>query len=1010
MKDRVIAVVALGLLATVCGGASPAWSLGALADAKAQKAAVKCQTLIAKTTSKALATKLKAFKACAAAALACVETKADKADCPAKAATTCTKKLGSAAAAADKAQTKITTNKSCLALGTSDLLGSDGLGFGDIAGQCAADFDLDVCDGLEPIAACVMETHEAGAGALFGRSAPRTGELLGLLPGAPFTAATGLLAQPGCGNCSAPPDARKGVEKCGKALTAGTQAVAGALESAFGKCTLGLYACTQAQAGGEKCLAKATMACTKGAAKVDKAIAKLDKVATKACGVDFAAASTASGLNLEALTGRCATLGVTPLDGPSTLASCLSAESRCAIASLVRNALPRTTEFEAAAQFGGLADDLGATCPTATLEKARTVTAPRSVFGSILKLVTSVRRTVPSALGVRAGGGRPQPRGSSGNGVSKVSGSTKFTFGSIGKFKVSYHGAKSRIGGGAPDAPPPSLIVTVSRTDIVLDDHFEIPLLDLPGDGSDVDDDLEVEFADSPPACAFELSFAVQNGDDVSGYESILQVLDNAKPVVPSIDLVSQSSAGVQQDAAADGIAVAVSANGRYVAFTSAAMNLVTPADGNGFSDVYVRDRCVADGIPVAGCAPTTTPESVDPDGQGLYVGAAGHVGISDDGRFVAYDAMERRDPNPAIVQSFVKDRCLSNGQPVDSCEVFNEDVTFDSESGSSVGSVTGLSSDGRFVVFTSTETFSSGLPRVFIFDRCVSTSDPVPSCSPFLDRVSNSIFFGEPDGDSDFGAVSRSGRFVAFRSSGSDLLQANADSNGANDVFLYDSCIDPATGSTVNGCIRGTVRVNLGPNDAESTGDDADSPALTNVAVSDDGRYVAFASTASDLLDPALDANGKRDIFVHDRCVDAVGPISGCTPATERVNLGPGDTESNGDIAGGYSLGMSAGGRLVVFTSDATNLLGPAVGTPNGTFQIFLRDRCVDKGVPLDGCTPATTLVSAAPDKGLGTGSSGPAAIAASGSTTAFQSAAPNLLGPGVDANGVTDVFARDR
>jgi hypothetical protein len=106
----------------------------------------------------------------------------------------------------------------------------------------------------------------------------------------------------------------------------------------------------------------------------------------------------------------------------------------------------------------------------------------------------------------------------------------------------------------------------------------------------------------------------------------------------------------------------------------------------------------------------------------------------------------------------------------------------------------------------------------------------------------------------------------------------------------------------------------------------------------------------------------------------------------------------------------MSAGGRLVVFASDANNLLGPAVGAPSGIMQVYLRDRCIDKGVAIDGCIASTTLVSSAPDKGLGTASSDRPAIAAYGATTAFVSAAGNLLGPGVDANGRTDVFAKDR
>ena len=106
----------------------------------------------------------------------------------------------------------------------------------------------------------------------------------------------------------------------------------------------------------------------------------------------------------------------------------------------------------------------------------------------------------------------------------------------------------------------------------------------------------------------------------------------------------------------------------------------------------------------------------------------------------------------------------------------------------------------------------------------------------------------------------------------------------------------------------------------------------------------------------------------------------------------------------------MSANGRLVAFASNATNLVGPAVGAPSAVYQVFLRDRCLADGVVIDGCTPATTLVSGAPDGGLGVGSSDRPAIAPGGATSAFISAAANLLGAGVDANGRSDVFVRDR
>jgi hypothetical protein len=1013
------AVAAVVVLA-VLGSAKRADAVGALADPDARKAATKCQALIAKTTAKALATKLKAYTGCAAAALACVQTKVGKPDCGTKAAATCTKKLASAASAAVKAKDKIAGNKSCLALSTSDLLGSDGLGFGDIAGVCSADFGLNVCEGLEPIVACLITAHERDAGVLLARGLPRTSELLANLPGAPFANTNGLPTVAGCGTCNVQDSQRKAVEKCGKTLGNGTQALAGALEAAFGACTLELYECAQNEADAPACVTDATAKCTKAAAKVTKAVAKLGAGAAKSCGTDFASLSQPGGLNLDALAPRCAALGVPALDSSNAFVSCLAAEAKCAVASLVQTALPRTKEFLDAAQAGGLTADLGATCPTiSSLETASTMKSyraagnPRGVFGTILKLVKKVTRAVPSAVAVKTTGGKPTPSGSTTAGVSKVNGPKKITFGSVHKYTVTYHGNRSRGGGGdrggAED--PPNLIVTVSRDDIVLDDHFEIPTLTLPMDGTDVDDELDIEFADSIPACAFDLEFATKTGDGVSGYTVLPQVVEeNDFVTVPPSELASRSTAGAQQDGAIDGTQVAISANGRFVAFVSAATNLISPADGNGHSDVFVRDRCVADGVPVDGCTPATTRASTNPGGEEFHDGAAGRVGISDDGRWVAYSVFRNNDPFPPIIQSFMKDRCEADGVPVDSCSAQNTDLTFDSESMSSGGELTSLSSDGRFVVFTSATSFNVGTPSIFLLDTCNSSRDPVyEGCEPFLERVSDSDLGGVPNADSDFGAVSRNGRFIAFRSDGSDIL-ASGDTNAANDVFLHDHCLDPATGLPFPGCSETTVRVNLAPGGLQSDGDDAGTTPLTNVAVSDDGRYVTYTSTADDLLGPGLDTNGKRDVFVYDRCLENGNAVIDCTPGNDRVNLGPNGTESNGDIPGGFAIGMSANGRLVVFASDATDLLGNAVGAPNGTNQVFMRDRCLDKGFPIPGCTPATTLVSIAPDGAIGNGSSTLPAIAAGGNAAAFVSAASNLLGPGGDTNNLSDAFVRDR
>jgi Tol biopolymer transport system component len=103
--------------------------------------------------------------------------------------------------------------------------------------------------------------------------------------------------------------------------------------------------------------------------------------------------------------------------------------------------------------------------------------------------------------------------------------------------------------------------------------------------------------------------------------------------------------------------------------------------------------------------------------------------------------------------------------------------------------------------------------------------------------------------------SISADGRFVAFESSATDLV-AN-DTNGTNDVFVHDR----QTGAT--------ERVSV-----DSNGGQADSSS-SEASISADGRFVAFQSAATNLVDG--DTNGQLDVFVHDR-VPAATPRSAPT------------------------------------------------------------------------------------------------------------------------------------
>jgi Tol biopolymer transport system component len=151
---------------------------------------------------------------------------------------------------------------------------------------------------------------------------------------------------------------------------------------------------------------------------------------------------------------------------------------------------------------------------------------------------------------------------------------------------------------------------------------------------------------------------------------------------------------------------------------------------------------------------------------------------------------------------------------------------------------------------------------------------------------------------------------------------------------------------------------------------------------ISADGRFVAFVSDASNLV--AGDTNGIADLFVRDLQ----------TGATTRVNLDSGGNQA--DKGPNYDACMSADGRFVAFTSDATNLVA---GDTNGCPDVFVHDR-------VTGVTTRES-VSGSGAQGLD-GYSDLPSISADGRYVAFDSDAANLVAG--DNNGCNDVFVRDR
>ena len=521
----ITASLSMLLLAASGGGAADQ-----LADPAARKAALTCQKLVAGVAAKVTTGRLKALDTCTNAALVCIQTKSTDDLCLTAAAITCQKSLSKAASAAVKAQSKITSAKSCTQqLRYLDLLSGDGLGFGRLAPACEAEFGLDICQGIQPLADCVVRSHERAAATLYATSRPRAAELIELLPGTGLPTVDGLTFFPGCETCGVQPAEGTRVTKCAKRITKATTKLVDGLDRRFRKCAQQTLKCLQAKVVKPNCLTAARAACDTEGAKLPALLGSfVEVVATGDCSaesIDFARLASADGLNLSALGGSCTSLGLSAPNSSTTLASCLAERARCTAAGLVQRELPRTGELAAAGALGALADAATTTCPTDPLAP-RTALAPLEprplVFGSITKLVKTIRNGTLKSPPLRSSPNAP--RTVSANGPRRIG------FGGLVKIGFRYRLSAPRSAGAeARLVLPPSLIVAADGGQPATD-YFEVPLPMPPSFDTDVDGEIEVTFQDVMPSCAANLAFATNFAGVVSTYTPLTIVLDPALP------------------------------------------------------------------------------------------------------------------------------------------------------------------------------------------------------------------------------------------------------------------------------------------------------------------------------------------------------------------------------------------------------------------------------------------------------------------------------------------------
>jgi hypothetical protein len=165
------------------------------------------------------------------------------------------------------------------------------------------------------------------------------------------------------------------------------------------------------------------------------------------------------------------------------------------------------------------------------------------------------------------------------------------------------------------------------------------------------------------------------------------------------------------------------------------------------------------------------------------------------------------------------------------------------------------------------------------------------------------------------------------------------------------------------------------------------------SVGISNTGRYVVFSSEATNLVDD--DTNGHRDVFIRDRDNDGDGIYD--EPGfvkTTRVSMGLGGTEANGDS---WEVSISGGGRYIVFSSDANNLV---LNDNNGARDVFFYDR-ITEDIERISVRDDTT-------NGNGNAQSDQPFVNSTGQYVVFRSYASNLIPD--DTNTKADIYLRDR
>jgi Tol biopolymer transport system component len=390
--------------------------------------------------------------------------------------------------------------------------------------------------------------------------------------------------------------------------------------------------------------------------------------------------------------------------------------------------------------------------------------------------------------------------------------------------------------------------------------------------------------------------------------------------------LVSHASSSASTPANGYSSYPVVSVGGNYVLFTSRASNLMAgQVDTESSSDLFLFERATGKITLLSHASSYPTIAASGESGFGLMTPDAQWIAFSSNAYNLVPGQKETARWNNSDV--FLYERATGK-TTLASRAVASPATAVDDDS-----LLYGLSADGRRISFGSRATNllangvdTNGVSDAFLFDRVTGRTTLVSAVSP-----------GVPGNGASSGPVlSADGKWTAYSSEASNLAGGRRDTNGVADIFLYEQATAKTRPVTLHDPGLPTVTP-LG----SSFGWD----------VSADGRFMVFTSAATDLVPGEKDTNGSDDAYLYDRTLKKTTLVSRAA--------GSATTTGNGHT---YDVRISPDGRFATYLSTSTNAVPGQVDANTGdpdAFDLFLFDRT----------TGATTLITHAAGSATRTG-----------------------------------------